>query len=303
MQWVTTDDAGRKAELRFGSAAAVETSSEERAWLVLGRRQLDAERTRAGDRIILRIRNHHAHGCRSAAHIRLLAKDVHHRHAEDLGDRFGALDRPSLAIVVRETITQTMPHQVVGGNCFRQVDLLLPPALGVGIHSMLHASQDFIFGVQDLDGELSTAHMGRMVRNADVQSTVRIGRHSVFVVRRLGFQEHSRRDSQQQCEGKDVTDFGWHKLSVDWTKKQRNSSRGSSRSPWRCRDVGNPCKTPGKKRKTQTGTTDLRRSFFVITRPTGGLKATPQSVTHRLKFVRPVCCGRRKRHVTMAVLQ
>ncbi len=173
---ITSDYAGGKVELRFGSATAIQASREKRAGFLIGNGQVDADGTGAGDGIVLRIGDHHPHGCSATRQVRLLAQDMHHRRAQDLRYGFRVLDRCGLAIVIGKAIAQTLPYQVIRADRFRQGQLFLPRALALAhIHVMLRTSQDVVLGIEHFDGQLTRPGMRRAIGDAGMQGAVRVG--------------------------------------------------------------------------------------------------------------------------------
>src|SRR5208283_889947 len=90
-QPVTPNHTGRKAKLRFRSSMVIQTPREKNARFAIRRfvvrvQQFDLNRILAGYRLILGIRNNHAHRRLTAGDIRLLPQNMNYRPAQDLGD-------------------------------------------------------------------------------------------------------------------------------------------------------------------------------------------------------------------------
>src|SRR4051812_46691957 len=73
-------------------------------------------------------------------------------------------------VAVGKAIAEAVPDEVLGCECFSELEVLVPFTLCAGdVDAMLGASEDFVFGVEDFESELSVAGVRGVVGNGHMQ--------------------------------------------------------------------------------------------------------------------------------------
>jgi hypothetical protein len=136
--------------------------------------------------------------CCSACEIGSLTENVHHRAAQNLGNRFGAGERRFGPAGVGKAIAHALPDKVVERHGLSQPDILLPGALTiVHLYVLLGAAEDFILRIEDLDREHTRPGPQVAVGDRQAQDAFRPGGGGTVTNGRLGcrvrFDEQKRR--------------------------------------------------------------------------------------------------------------
>ncbi len=181
VECVTAGHGRGESEARVRGPSAIDGACEDGATI-----EFHAHRPRAGDGFVLGVSHNHTDGGRASRQIGLLSKNADHGHAQNLGNRLGVFERRAIAVCICEAVAQALPHKVVDGEWFGDVQILLPGA--GGFDSSFRMSEHDVGGIEYVDGQSAWAGMGRGAGDAYVQSAARVSGGKRFAISRTSLE-------------------------------------------------------------------------------------------------------------------